>query len=136
VPIYPTDQPLRLDKWLWAARFFKTRSIAKAAVENGKVLYDDRKTKPSRNVEVGAELSIRQGFEKKSVLVLQLSGQRRSAKEAAELYSETEQSIQEREKRVAERKQLNAGQPISESRPTKKQRRQIHKFKETSQDDL
>lgn len=131
-----TDQTVRIDKWLWAARFFKTRAIAKAAIENGKVYCDGNKPKPSRNLEIGAKLLIRQGYDQKTVIVQQLSNHRRSAKEAALLYSETQQSIQERAQRTAERKQINTSLPTSEGRPTKKQRRQIHKFKETSQNDI
>lgn len=131
-----TDQAVRIDKWLWAARFFKTRALAKAAIENGKVLYDDNKPKPSRNLEIGAELLIKQGYDQKTIIVIELSDKRRSAREAALLYSETEQSIREREQRSAERRQINAGLPISDGRPTKKQRRQIHKFKETTPDDI
>lgn len=130
-----TDKPVRLDKWLWAARFFKTRALAKAAIENGRVFYDGVKPKPSRNLEAGAELSITQGFEQKTVIVSELSDQRRGAKDAALLYCETEQSIQQREQRAIDRKQINARLPISDGRPTKKQRRQIHKFKESNSGD-
>lgn len=130
-----TDKPVRLDKWLWAARFFKTRALAKAAIENGKVYYDGVKPKPSRNLEAGTELLIKQGFDQKTVIVSGLSDQRRGAKDAALLYCETEQSILQREQRTFDRKQVNAGLPISDGRPTKKQRRQIHKFKKTTSDD-
>ena len=132
----PIDPSVRLDKWLWAARFFKTRALAKAAIENGKILYDGGKPKPSRSVEVGCELIIKQGFDLKTVVVAQLSGQRRSAKEASLLYGETPQSVKERDAQAAQRKQLNAGFSGADERPTKKQRRQIHKFKESSQQDL
>lgn len=131
-----TDKPVRLDKWLWAARFFKTRALAKAAIENSKVLYDGVKPKPSRNLETGAELLIKQGFEQKTVIVSALSDQRRGAKDAALLYCETEQSIQQRAQRAIDRKQINAGLPISDGRPSKKQRRQIHKFKDTRPRDV
>ena len=130
-----TDKPVRLDKWLWAARFFKTRALAKAAIENGRVFYDGVKPKPSRNLETGAELVIKQGFEQKTVIVSGLSDQRRGAKDAALLYYETEQSIQQREQRAIDRKHINAGLPISDGRPTKKQRRQIHRFKDSRSGD-
>jgi len=130
-----TDKPVRIDKWLWAARFFKTRALTKAAIENGKVYYDGVKPKPSRNLETGAKLLIKQGFDQKTVIVSSLSDQRRGAKEAALLYCETEQSIQQRERQAADRKQINAELPISDGRPTKKQRRQIHQFKKTSSED-
>jgi len=123
---------VRLDKWLWAARFFKTRALAKAAIQNGHAQYNQSKTKSSRTVEIGAELTIKQGYDEKTVVVIKLSGQRRNATEAALLYTETPQSIQQRQRRTDERKQLNAGRVITEGRPTKKQRRQIHRFKDES----
>ncbi len=118
---------VRIDKWLWAARFFKTRSLAKSAIENGKVHIDGNKSKPSRQLEVGNVLTIRQGFDSKTVEVITLSEQRRGAPEAMLLYSETPESIELREKESAQRKAAN-GAVISDGRPTKKQRRQIHRF--------
>ena len=121
---------VRIDKWLWAARFFKTRGLAKAAIENGRVLIDDnklQKTKPSRMLERGLTLKIRQGFDDKTIVVTELSDQRRGATEAQLLYRETQQSIEAREKIVAERKALNSSIPRT-IRPNKKQRRQIHRF--------
>ena len=121
---------VRIDKWLWAARFFKTRGLAKAAIENGRVLVDDnkfQKTKPSRMLERGLTLKIRQGFDEKTIIVTELSDQRRGATEAQLLYRETQQSIEAREKIVAERKALNSSIPRT-IRPNKKQRRQIHRF--------
>jgi ribosome-associated heat shock protein Hsp15 len=121
---------VRIDKWLWAARFFKTRGLAKAAIENGRVLVDDnklQKTKPSRMLERGLTLKIRQGFDDKTIVVTELSDQRRGATEAQLLYRETQQSIEAREKIVAERKALNSSIPRT-IRPNKKQRRQIHRF--------
>ena len=120
-------QKVRLDKWLWAARFFKTRALAKSAIENGKVLIDGQKPKPSRVLETGLNLTIRQGYDEKTVLVLTLSEQRRSAPEAQTLYRETEQSIEAREKRAAERRAINQSTPKT-LKPNKKQRRQIHRF--------
>jgi len=118
---------VRIDKWLWAARFFKTRALAKNAIENGKVLIDQQKPKPSRMLEVGVNLKIRQGFDEKTVQVVALSDQRRGAPQAQLLYSETEDSIREREKMAAERKALSNSMPQHE-KPNKKQRRQIHRF--------
>jgi ribosome-associated heat shock protein Hsp15 len=118
---------VRIDKWLWAARFFKTRSLAKSAIENGKVHIDGNKSKPSRQLEVGNVLTIRQGFDSKTVEVITLSEQRRGAPEAMLLYSETPESIELREKESAQRKAAN-GTVISDGRPNKKQRRQIHRF--------
>ncbi|MAW23567.1 MAG: RNA-binding protein [Cellvibrionales bacterium TMED47] len=118
---------VRIDKWLWAARFFKTRALAKNAIENGKVQIDGQKPKPSRMLELGVSLTIRQGYDEKIVDVIRLSDQRRGAPQAQELYRETNQSIAVREKAAAERKALNSSQPHHE-KPNKKQRRQIHRF--------
>src|SRR5690554_6872810 len=84
---------IRLDKWLWAARFYKTRSLAKAAIEGGKVHYEGQRTKVSKLVEIGATLKVRQGFDEKVIIVKALSDQRRGAPEAQLLYEETPQSI-------------------------------------------
>ena len=121
-----TDK-VRIDKWLWAARFFKTRAIAKAAIESGKVQIDGQKSKPSRLIEVGIVLTVRQGFDSKTIEVVGISEQRRGASEAQKLYIETAESIEHREKLAAERKAFNISTPTSE-RPNKKQRRQIHRF--------
>ena len=121
-----TDK-VRIDKWLWAARFFKTRAIAKAAIESGKVQIDGQKSKPSRLIEVGIVLTVRQGFDSKTIEVVGISEQRRNASEAQKLYIETAESIEQREKLSAERKAFNVSTPTSE-RPNKKQRRQIHRF--------
>ncbi len=119
---------VRIDKWLWAARFFKTRSLAKAAIEGGKVHIDGNKSKASRQLELGTILTIRQGFDSKTVEVIGLSEQRRGAPEALLLYRETDESIALREKNAAERKAFNQSSPTSDGRPNKKQRRQIHRF--------
>ena len=123
------DSKVRMDKWLWAARFFKTRGLAKAAIEGGKVQCRGDRCKASKEPKVGDELQIRQGFEQRSVVVQVLSGQRRSAVEAQLLYTETADSIRLREEAAAKRKAMGAGLLISEHRPTKKQRRQIHRFR-------
>jgi ribosome-associated heat shock protein Hsp15 len=119
---------VRIDKWLWAARFFKTRALAKAAIEGGKVHIDGHKSKPSRLLEVGVVMTIRQGLEEKTVEVIALSEHRRGAPEAQLLYNETQESIALREKLTSERKAFNNSQPTNPNRPNKKQRRQIHRF--------
>ena len=123
---------LRLDKWLWAARFFKTRSLAKAAIEGGKVQLDGQRVKVSREICVGDSLHIRQGWDRKIVVVRALSDQRRGAPEAQQLYEETEESIARREEEAATRKAAGGMIDRPAQRPTKKQRRQIHRFKEDS----
>ncbi|MDG2501661.1 MAG: S4 domain-containing protein [Porticoccaceae bacterium] len=120
-------EKVRIDKWLWAARFYKTRSLAKAAIEAGKVQIDGQKSKPSRMLELGLTLSIRQGETIKTVEVIALSEQRRGAPEAQLLYQETEESIELRETKAAERSAFYGSTPVS-ARPNKKQRRQIHRF--------
>ncbi len=120
----------RLDKWLWAARFFKTRSLAKQAIEGGKVHYDGARTKVSKEVVVGAELRIRQGWDEKVVIVQALSEQRRGASEATLLYEETAESVAHRETLAAQRKALRGNSPQTAGRPSKKDRRQIHRFKQ------
>ena len=121
---------LRLDKWLWAARFFKTRSLAKAAIEGGKVHLGGQRVKVSREVSVGDTLQIRQGWDEKVVVIRALSGQRRGAPEASILYEETPESIARRESEAAARKAAGGMIERPARRPTKKERRQIHRFKE------
>jgi ribosome-associated heat shock protein Hsp15 len=121
------DDKVRLDKWLWAARFFKTRALAKAAIEGGKVHCRGERCKPGKEPRVGDELAIRSGFDERTVVVLALSGVRRGAAEAQALYRETEQSIARREQAAALRKAGALGL-VTEGRPNKKQRRQLDRF--------
>lgn len=123
------DTPIRLDKWLWAARFFKTRALAKKAIEGGKVHYQGARSKPSKIVELGAKLTVRQGWSELTLLVTGLSEQRRGAAEARLLYEETSDSIAKRQLDIEQRKLQRAAMPLIEQRPTKKQRRQIVRFK-------
>lgn len=129
-----TTQPgkLRLDKWLWAARFFKTRSLAKVAIESGKVQVAGQRAKVSKELNVGDTVQIRQGWDEKVVTVLALSNQRRGAPEAQLLYEETHESAQKREADTAARKAAGGMLDRPARRPTKKQRRQIHQFKDSS----
>ncbi|MCG9627288.1 ribosome-associated heat shock protein Hsp15 [Vibrio mediterranei] len=122
------EKAVRLDKWLWAARFYKTRSIARNMVDGGKVHYNGQRSKPSKSVELGAVIALRQGNEEKTVTIERISDQRRGAPEAQTLYSETSESIAKREDNALRRK-LNAHNPSPERRPDKKQRRDIIKFK-------
>ena len=128
-----TPTKLRLDKWLWAARFFKTRSLAKAAIDGGKVHLDGQRVKVSKDISVGDLLQIRQGWDEKTVQVMQLSDQRRGAPQAEMLYEETEESSAKREKETAARKAAGGMIDRPANRPTKKQRRQIHRFKNSSE---
>ena len=117
---------VRIDKWLWAARFYKTRSIAKQAIEGGKVHADGQRIKASKEITTGVTLTLRQGWDQLEVEVLALSDQRRGADIARTLYRETEASAAKREQARLERKASHAGLPSE--RPNKKQRRQIHRF--------
>ncbi|MEE3607744.1 MULTISPECIES: ribosome-associated heat shock protein Hsp15 [Avibacterium] len=123
------DNEVRLDKWLWAARFYKTRTIAKEMIDGGKVHYNNQRTKPNKTVEVGALIKLRQGNEEKEVQVLALSNQRRGAPEAQLLYQETPESIEKREKFAIARKYQALAMPNPERRPNKKERRDLLKFK-------
>lgn len=120
---------LRLDKWLWAARFYKTRSLAKQAIDGGKVYCEGNRCKPGKEVETGMEIRLRQGFDEKTVVIEALSEHRRGAPEAQLLYEETPESIEARLKQAAERKaQPSFGPPAG--KPNKKDRRLIHRFKQ------
>jgi ribosome-associated heat shock protein Hsp15 len=121
-------ESMRIDKWLWAARFFKTRSICKAAIEGGKVHHNGERVKVSKEVRIGMELTIQQGFERKTIVIKALSGNRGAAPTAQLLYEETEVSIAKRELLATQRKLHNLARP--EHRPSKKDRRQISKFKQ------
>ena len=121
------DNGVRLDKWLWAARFYKTRALAREMIDGGKVHYNGQRGKPSKLVEVNAEIKLRQGNDEKTVVVLDLTTQRRSAEEAQKLYQETDLSITSREK-ISEARKMNA-MPHPDRRPDKKERRNLIKFK-------
>lgn len=125
----PEDK-VRLDKWLWAARFYKTRAVAKQMIDGGKVHYNGQRTKCSRHVEVGATLTIRQGFDEKEIVVVELSDRRGGAPDAQKLYRETDASIRKREENAAQRKAMGSGLN-PRNRPNKKERRQIISFKDS-----
>jgi len=127
-----SDTKIRIDKWLWAARFYKTRSLCKQSIESGKVRYNGQRTKTSKYVEIGAELTIRCGWDDRTVIVTGLSDQRRGAPEASALYRETEQSRQLRAQEAASRRAAGNTGGFPAGKPTKKQRRQIHSFKSKS----
>ncbi|TNH45082.1 ribosome-associated heat shock protein Hsp15 [Photorhabdus luminescens] len=126
-----SDQAVRLDKWLWAARFYKTRAIAREMIDGGKVHYNGQRSKPSKLVEPGAEIKLRQGNDERIVEVLALSNHRRGAPEAQQLYQETEASIANREKMAIARKMNALTMPHPDRRPDKKERRTLIKFKNT-----
>ena len=125
---------IRLDKWLWAARFFKTRNLAKQAIENGKVHCNGSRCKSSREIELGATLEIRQGWDEKTVIVKGLSDKRQGASVAETLYEETAESISKRELQAVQRKALSTTNPHSSGRPSKQDRRLIQRFKQSQGD--
>ena len=119
----------RLDKWLWAARFYNARTLAREMVDGDKVHYNGQRTKPSKEVEIGAMIKLRQGNDEKEVQVLALSNQRKAAPLAQQLYQETEESIKKREQLAWARKANALSMPNPERRPNKKERRDLLKFK-------
>ena len=126
------DGKVRLDKWLWAARFFKTRALAKAAIEGGKVHCKGERCKPSKEPKVGEELVIRAGFDERTVVIRALSAVRRGAPEAQLLYEETADSQARREKAAAMRKAGALGVE-TDGRPSKKQRSDLQRFRSDAQ---
>ncbi len=127
-------QDVRLDRWLWAARFFKTRSLAKQAVEGGKVHLDGKRVKPAKTVQVGQTLEIRRGSVAQEVVVCALSEQRGPAKVAQTLYEETAASIEAREETRARRAMERAGLQVPTTKPTKKDRRDLSKLRAKDHD--
>jgi len=119
---------VRVDKWLWAARFFKTRSLAKAAIEGGKVQLDGQRVKVSREITTGDRLTIRQGWDEKSITIVALSDQRGPATTAQALYEESEESIARRERETLLRRAAG-GLNKPNHRPDKHERRQISRLR-------
>lgn len=120
---------VRLDKWLWAARFYKTRALAREMIEGGKVHYNGQRAKPSKIIELNAVLVLRQGNDERTVVVKAITDQRRPAAEAVQLYEETAESIEKREKLALARKLNALSMPHPDRRPDKKERRDLMKFK-------
>ncbi len=118
----------RLDKWLWAARFFKTRAIARDAVSGGKVHLDGQRAKPSRPVKIDDCYGISRGQDRLEIIVLKLAERRGSATIAQTLYRETPASIQRREHEAEQRKLAAMQRPQSDRRPNKQERRKIRQF--------
>jgi len=123
------SEGVRLDKWLWAARFYKTRALAREMIEGGKVHYNGQRSKPGKQVELQAELTLRQGNDERTVIITAISDQRRPASEAQQMYAETDASIEKREKTALARKMNALTMPHPDRRPDKKERRDLMKFK-------
>ncbi|MBQ2381419.1 MAG: ribosome-associated heat shock protein Hsp15 [Succinivibrio sp.] len=124
-----SSKDVRLDKWLWAARFYKTRSLARQMIDGGKVDYNGVKAKPSRTVEIGAIVKVLQGNVRKEVEILKISDVRGPATVAATLYKETEDSVKNREKQLEQIKINALLAPHPEEKPNKKERRALLNIK-------
>jgi len=122
------EENIRIDKWLWAARFFKTRSLAAEAVTGGKVEINGDHAKPSRIVRTGDELCVRRGPYEWTIVVKDISRLRGPAPQAQQLYQETEESIRKREATAAQMRLEHPPDFDYTGRPSKKDRRAIHRF--------
>ena len=122
------DSRIRFDKWLWAARFYKTRSLCVQAIDAGQVRVNGDRAKPARNMRVGEVVSIRKSGLVCEVIVTALSDRRGSATDAAKLYCETEASAAAREEALLSRRAADAAQPRFPGRPTKRERRKLEDF--------
>ena len=124
----PQQMQMRLDKWLWAARFFKTRAMAKKAIEGGKVHCEGERVKVSKQIRVGMRLTLPQGWDSIEIEVVALSEQRRGAPEAQWLYQETPESRIKREQGAEQRAIARQTIQPPKHRPDKKDRRALHRF--------
>lgn len=124
------DGSVRIDKWLWAARFYKTRSLARQMVEGGKVEYNGARAKPSRSVETGATIRLLQGFSRREIIVKGISDVRGPAPVAATLYEETAESIARREEEARLNKMAALINPHPDTRPNKKERRELESIRQ------
>ena len=123
------DSSVRLDKWLWAARFFKTRSVAREAVSGGKVHLNGNRAKPGRTLNVGDQLRIQRGDDEYTITIVELSVRRGPATIARTLFEESDENRLQREKLAEERKLEHQQYATRERRPDKRQRRHIVRFK-------
>jgi len=128
------SEKVRLDKWLWAARFFKTRSLAAKAITGGKVQVNGRRAKRASSLHVGDRVRVRKGPSEFQLIVRRLSERRGPASEAATLYKETPESVSERERLATLRKAAPTFEFRERGRPSKRERRQLQQFKRGSQD--
>jgi len=119
------ETKIRLDKWLWAARFYKTRSIARSMIEGGKVEYNGVRAKPSRTVEISAKVRFLQGNIRREVIIEEISDIRGPASEAQKLYRETEESLLFKEKQLKQLKINALLAPHPDAKPNKKERRAL-----------
>ena len=129
---YSGHDRVRIDKWLWAARFFKTRGLAQAAVAGGKVKLHGERVKPAKEVKVADELAIHIGEYEWNITIKGLAQRRGSAESARKLYDETEESRARRMAQIAERRAHSGALAERKGRPTKRERRQIVRFRDSS----
>jgi ribosome-associated heat shock protein Hsp15 len=122
---------VRIDKWLWAARFYKTRSTAQQAIEGGKVKLNGERTKPAKELKPGDRLSISIGAHEWAITVVQLSTQRGPAPVARTLYDETEESRVRRERAIEQRREKFEPAMARKGRPTKRERRELDRWHDT-----
>ncbi|MEE4362243.1 MAG: S4 domain-containing protein [Pseudomonadales bacterium] len=123
------NERIRLDKWLWAARFFRTRAKAKDAIVGGKVHCNGQRAKPAREIGIGDALQIRQGFDERSVIVQALAAQRGDATAAQALYEETAESIAAREAEAVRRRARRDAVLLPDHRPDRRDRRTLEDIK-------
>ena len=124
------DEPVRIDKWLWAARLFKTRSVAREAINGGKVHLNSQRVKPGRTLNVGDHLSVQREQDEYLIEVLELSNRRGPAAVAQLLYQESEAGRLKREQLAEQRKLEREAHAGPERRPDKRQRRKLVRFKQ------
>lgn len=121
---------VRIDRWLWAARFFKTRSLAKVAVEAGHIQVEGQRAKPAKEVQIGHTLNVRRGSQQMTIVVAALAARRGPAKVAQALYEETHESIEQREIVSSRRRMERAGLQVPQTKPSKKDRRDLRKLRD------
>lgn len=128
----PELEAIRLDKWLWAARFFKTRKLAAEAISGGKVHVNSQRAKPGKEVKAGTTLSISKDNYRWDITIIVINGQRRSAKDAVLLYEESAESRAKREQQIIQNREQRELFDFSgrDHKPNKKDRRLIHRFKQ------
>lgn len=125
-------QRVRLDRWLWAARFFKTRALAKAAIDGGKVKIEGNKPKAAKEIGVGACIEVQRGPDEYTVVVTALAERRGSASVAQTLYEETAESMEQRLRQRSEQRMLRAGLRVPQTKPNKRERRALQDLKARS----
>ena len=120
---------VRLDRWLWSARFFKTRQMAANAVQSGRVLLNDKRTKPAKSVRIGDQIRIRKAAFRYAIQVTALSKTRVGASDAVTLYDESEQSVETRKTLRTQLKLQRSGSHPAKGRPSKRERRQLNRLR-------